>query len=129
MRNGRYERQPKVISIRGPWGIAGSARAIGFHGGDDPMLWLHPRVALLALVVLAGMRNGSRAGDYVYPKAPPVLVKKICYTEWVREEQQCTRTVLKTVYQDEPCLEHKDGCGPVGCTYKVPVQVPVCEKL
>lgn len=85
-------------------------------------------VALLSLILFAGMGNVARAGDYCYPKAPPVLSTKITYTEWVTEAKEHTRTVLKTVYRDEPCPDCAAGCGQGHCTQKVAVQVPITEK-
>ena len=70
------------------------------------MLWLRLRVALLALVALAGMSGFARAGDCCEPSCCEV-VKKICVTEWVPQTCEGTRTVYKTEWKEEAYKTYK----------------------
>lgn len=92
------------------------------------MHWLRLRGALLPLILVMGLDNLARAGEYCYPQPPRVILTKICYTELVPEQKEQVRTIYKTVLKEEVYLDCQPGCEPVKCIRKVPVQVPVLEK-
>jgi len=75
------------------------------------MLWLRLRVALLALVALAGMGGFAQAGDCCEPECCPI-VKKICVTEYVPQHFEATRTVYKTEWKEEAYTTYKTECVP-----------------
>src|SRR4051812_50094375 len=87
------------------------------------------RVALVPLLMMAGMQKGYAEDcdpPYVYRQPPCAQTVKVCYVELVRELTEHTRTVMRTVYRNEPCCDGCDDCGK--CVRKVAVEVPVEEK-
>jgi hypothetical protein len=72
------------------------------------------RLALLAAVVSALTVTTARADDCCAP-----CTHKVCCTEWVPEQYQCTRTTYKTEYKQETYTAYRCECYPEVCSRTV----------
>jgi hypothetical protein len=102
------------------------------------MIWKRVRFALLASTVVAAAAIPVRADeapgkDSKAPPPPPPAahvdcaapcgppMRTVCVTEWVPEKYETTRTVMKTVYEQEKYTAIRVECVPVQKTRTVNV--------